>query len=942
MSGRIPRFIIAAVSAVLLAVTAISPALAETGGSYTATVRYYDSVAITYNLYYPSGGVWMGAGDIPLGGAGMAGQIYCADPFVAFHSMASSSWEDTTTDRMDGYVVAAPWAVSGAMKQNGDAVRWLVLNGYRGEYNYRGDDDAESKESVARLQGLYPNIGAIDKTIAVMATKVAVWKVLAGDNFEIVGTSLNADREAAFFALAEAMAADAVNGRATGLAMTGLALTLEEDYGGITEDGGYTYVPLSITARLENSPAGIGALDGVYLTVSGPDSGGITFVSGIGDDGLPVGMIYGTDQEAAYLPGAAFTGGGGVWTGGVYMRVPAGREPDYGDQLTVRAMAMMKDVMLQAGTPVTLVYEGGGIQDWNRVQAFIGAAKEGMSMNLYAEDSLYTGDTRLSGLYVQKLLESPAPTDDGVEFTFAVYSSDDPYFSDFRAGTRLNLTAHPVSGASGADLADNTFTLKNGGIAFIDGLRADRYYWVEEIDTLLEYVVRMYSVSASATGLSSRTEAFRIDDTPTVVFTNTKVRPFIPETPETPEEPETPRTPEPPETPETPETPRTPETPETPVVPRTDIPGTPPPGTPVTPDAHLRVGKVAYAVNAGVDPTRLADVKSETFTFTVEYSDNGTWKPVNLAGRFSSQNELSDRTAGEWGGGALINGGADGRFYLYHYGMAYLELDPSLQYRVVEDAGPNYSSAYGLSENNAPIMSYIPAAYWKEENKGVSVATEAFTLKPGTHYKLIYTNVDVPSHNITISKTVTGSGGDDRLFEFELYITGGALAGAELPESVRLTTDPSEYWAFYVEGENGLALDAGRVDGSVLKLRDGESATVKNLPIGYYMIRELPADGYAAEYGIDGGVLKKSAETEAFLLAADMKVAFVNSAGTFEIPETPETPEIPETPEKPDGGRSPQTGDGRNPFADVMLLLLGAGIIAAAEWYRRSSASLNS
>ncbi|MCL1829293.1 MAG: hypothetical protein FWG32_07335, partial [Oscillospiraceae bacterium] len=62
-------------------------AAADIGPQYTATLQYYDDIQITYTLNYPAGGVWNGAGDIPIGGTGVSSQIYCVDPFVHFHSV---------------------------------------------------------------------------------------------------------------------------------------------------------------------------------------------------------------------------------------------------------------------------------------------------------------------------------------------------------------------------------------------------------------------------------------------------------------------------------------------------------------------------------------------------------------------------------------------------------------------------------------------------------------------------------------------------------------------------------------------------------------------------------------------------------------------------------------------------------------------------------------
>ena len=910
--------------AAVLAAGVASGGFAAGTESYTATVKYYDDVMLTYNLYYPSGGVWMGSGDVPIGGAGISNQIYCADPFVAFHSMASTSWEGTTTDKVSGYVVAAPWAASGAMQQSYDAVRWLVLNGYRGDYL---GDDRESRESVSRLQGLYPNVGVIDKTVALMATKVSIWETLAGDGVEIIRTSLDPGREAAFFALVNELVADASRGRPTGEVMTGFALTIEENKNDIHVEAGFIYIPLTVTALVENSGGGPG-IDAVFLTASGPDTDGVIFVDGADDNAqaLPYGLVYGTDRSAQYIGGGVFSQVGGAleWEGSAYMKVPSNRSPDYGDMLTIRAMAGAEGVSLSPGTPVTLVYGNGGFQDWNYVQAFIGAARDGITSDLYAEASTYTGSTALGGINVQKLLDNSAPTDDDTEFSFAVYYN--PATDDFGAATRLDLEAHPVRSAISVDTSANGshyFTLKNGGQAFIDGLPAEYYYWVVELGPASGYSTPEYSVSgAVAQGRTQaipaaqgfRTGPFRMSGAAaTAVFYNSKSVMHL----------------------------------------NGNTNGNNENGDAGL-NAFLRIGKIAIRLAQGGD--ELINVRGEEFAYTLQYREGpgSDWKPVNLSGRFST-GVSALAPDGEFGGGRVTSA-PNGGFMLNHYGEAYIEIDPAYEYRVIEAANPDYASAYALSiyENGAwTAMTGGPVnAYWKD--RGQERVSDAFRVRPDGFYKMVFTNVDVPSHTLTISKTTSEPGDPEELFQFEIVYTGGGLS-TEVPWTVPLTTDPGVYEAMLITGNDGLSLDGRITDGTVLNLKSGESVSVSDLFSGHYIVRELTGGGYGAFYCINGGSLTEAVggETEGIHLTGATQVDFVNtstgarggldtsgSAGGDDMSDDFDFEDFDSDFDlgdgnMPGGGLSPQTGDERTPRNAVVMLLIGVGCVTAAEIYRR-------
>ena len=311
---------------------------------FTVQLKYYDDVQINYTVRYPNGGIWTGAGDLPIGGdtSGAVSQLYCVDPFVHFHSIAATSWpgpDHVTTDTMADYSVGAPWSISSSLRNQRDAVSWLVTNGYRGDYLA---NDAQSRSSVQRLRALYPTIlsGLDDhsvRRIGLMATKVAIWKVLENDNVVISRTSLPASQSPLLDSLITAMMADArANRAAAGLtvAATKMEARVLEDVGGATTvthtptpgDKVY-YGPLQVEVEVDNALNNDpGALDKVFLSALGVNlstgSGEVRFVTfnsgqvAINFDSptvLPYGSMYGTGAGAQYLSGSFGVGGG---TGG--------------------------------------------------------------------------------------------------------------------------------------------------------------------------------------------------------------------------------------------------------------------------------------------------------------------------------------------------------------------------------------------------------------------------------------------------------------------------------------------------------------------------------------------------------------------------------------------------------------------------------------------------
>ena len=515
------------ISLALVVGTLISSAgLASAAGNNPMRIvlSYYDPIQITYTISYPASSDkdnWTGPEDVPIGGVGVpdpanqfaispyaATQVYCVDPFTAFHSRVGGlggdfQWNTGTggmADTVTGYVSAAPWVMSGAMQTYGAAVGWVATNGYRGTFNYGKTDDAESQASVARLQAMFPTIGTIDKTIAVMATKVAIWKLVAGNSVTVLSTTLdgNPARKATFEALVSGLV-NAANAAATGVPMPGQLTTSSfslqvgpstatPTYDDTSDPNYNLFGPMTVTGTLDNPAAGgdLSGLTDVALTASGLESSGVKFLASMSAaDLLPTGTVPGTAQPAQIVAGSE---SGGVWTSDeFYLAIPKGRMPDRGDALTVNAMAMAPDVPVLEGTPVVFAFADPttGEQNWDTIQAFIGGVTASQSVNLYAEANWYSGGTSEGILRISKTVQNASPQDVGVAFDFKVYYNTS---TDWSTAKALNLTDFPVRGAV-TDTANNTFSLSNGGLAIIAGLPMNvsgtpgysYHYWVEEV-----------------------------------------------------------------------------------------------------------------------------------------------------------------------------------------------------------------------------------------------------------------------------------------------------------------------------------------------------------------------------------------------------------------------------------------------------------------------------
>ena len=870
-------FAVTVLALILLISAAAGSVIADSGDRYRIILRYYDPIQITYGIKYPVGdsrGEWSGPEDVPIGGAGVPGagkyeinpfisaQIYCVDPFTAFHSRVSDhdgsfDWTGgTMADIVYGYVSVAPWNMSGAMQANSGAVRWVAANGYRGQYNYgKPDSDPESVESIRRLNAMYPDIGPIDREIAVMATKVAVWKLVTGDSIKILKTTLDgrASKRETFDALVSALTADSLKSIQPGrepipneASVTVYNVNITEASGASYDEGidaTYDYFgPLSVSAALENAHAGgLSDMERVYLTVSGASSDGVRLVSVKSADpevDLKYGRLFGTDRNERYITGTTGKASGNVWTSDLfYLAIPKNRAPARGDQLTMKAMAMVPNVQVAASTPVVYAFAHEGVQDWNAIQAFIGGASEGAAVDLYAEDSWYTGTTSLGDLYISKQVENARPDNSDRLFTFAVYygsAGDDP--------ARLNLTDYPVLGAFGADREENTFTLKNGGMALIRDLPAVVYggdgdpqyeynYWVEEIglESDQNYGVPRFDVAIGKPQSSVNgyiTESFKLDDsegTPLAYVSVTNTYEINTGT--------------------------------------------------ITLSKRLAGTPADWGVDSGtVFTARVKDVTDTANEYYIrfELQPDGTYKAVGDSGSPTASNDTRE----------LVR-------FTAARPVVLTDLWANRVYRVEETYAENCVTSY---EGNG-------VSFPQSGSMNVAVTNTYDTKKyekPG-------------AYDLRITKTVTGTGSQTQLFEFEVIN--------------KATSVPLSFKSLNDENTIGVAVEIsgspdGRIGGennTVIRLSHGETAMIRELPPGEYIVRELdPGRAYTTTHRVGAGSLVGALETAPFTLSGDITVAFINNIPTETEPRQPYIPYTPVVPNEPNKPNTPEKPDEPN------------------------------
>ncbi|MDR0758029.1 MAG: thioester domain-containing protein, partial [Tannerella sp.] len=280
--------------------------------SYRLIVQYFDSIQIKYIVRHGLDEWWTTIGDVPIGVAkggnndSVTGQIYCIDATVPFHSYSGvkTSWPDgVTTDSVRNYVVATPFQYSDALRTNLDAILWLTVNGYTGH-------------NLTAIQGNYGT--NIDSTIALMATKIAIWHYTNERDFSLASTSLDTKdpaRAAVMRQLVDALIRDAKVGATTFASLNvSIAKSTSPAAGffpitlGPPEPVGdyyYYYGPFVVNESVSNG-SGTFKLDSIFLSVGGVASEGVKFVKnsyGTPSTNIPLSEadMYGTSQKQPYV-----------------------------------------------------------------------------------------------------------------------------------------------------------------------------------------------------------------------------------------------------------------------------------------------------------------------------------------------------------------------------------------------------------------------------------------------------------------------------------------------------------------------------------------------------------------------------------------------------------------------------------------------------------------
>ena len=911
-NSHITRFISVLLVIIILAAGMQTTMLAQgqVFPPYTMTLRFTDDIQITYTYDYPSRGVWTRAEDVPIGGTEISSQVYCVDPFVAFHSRVtdlggSSGFEAktwSTVDTVTGYVDGALWAYSGTYNREVEAVKWIVANGYRGNFLAH---DADSRASVARLQDM-SGIADIDETVALMATKVSIWKILAGDSVTVASTSIDGPagtsaRREAFDALVAFLVDAAVSGGGFPgeTAVTSFSISLDigsyEQKNQSSGDGFDYYGPVTVNAELLNYTGSPDEIK-VFLTAVGFDSGAISFVNTT-FGALAEDEICGTNTPAPYVTVGNGSAGGG--TAEFFLKVDPSIRNDAdpsGDNITIKAMAVAEHTGLVKGTPVTYIFADDDVQNWDMIQAFAGAAGSDAYANLFADAVVNTGSTPeipvipeedipsreqpgRGQLYVAKTVDNATPLDKDTLFTFQVYrGSNDGAGDSPNPGDLLNLSKFPVYGAFSVNYSTNEFTLKNGGMAYIDGLPVDDnvYYRVAEVNIPAEFNINepkyTIDISPESQGLTtgSITIPFRIDvdfETAMATFHNSR---------------------------------------------KTTNENEPVEG------AYLWVGKAA------LDSLVLGHhISNAVFEFTLEYSDdNGlTWAPVAL-----DKTVIDDPAK-------IVSDGKDGRFCLKTTEAAYFELNPACIYRVAEkDPGPeyayiSYALRYYYLDNKEFITEKTDFLKWNDmyanASKDLTVGGITFGENNDYFYRLAFGNYAIGQHDLTFGKIVDGEAPEDEMFKFQFEYMGytgfddnGNPVGDQVPLLLLPLSVTPAPGMFVVEGvaADRISTDSNGLP-SVLALKAGETVTIRNLMEASYTIRELTT-GYVASFSVgdngnngtvggnggNGGAYSNAVRGVAVInLTSDLSVVYKNS----KTPEQPEQPDQPDQPGQPDQPNQP-------------------------------------
>ncbi|MDR2672208.1 MAG: thioester domain-containing protein [Coriobacteriales bacterium] len=532
--------------------------------SYTAVVKYYDNIQMKYIVQHGIDEWWTTTGDIPIGGftdpsqpgVQLIDQAYCVDATVAFHSSddTSTTWPaGVTTDTAPGYVVVSPLAVSDSVRANLPSLYWLAVNGFRGERGTTNNNLADIQAAYANLESQYGT--QIDETIAIMATKAAIWRY-TDPTFALLSTSLTADPEnptpteharyQLMIALMRALVNDARTGGPT-LTATTLEVVFYDKEAAFTEEyGSYYYGPITATDVVSNAGGSTGTPDNIYLSISGQYASDITFVNAAGPTAvaLPEAEAYGsTDKEPYVASGDSF-----------YLKIPADSKAliDAGQPnvnfryIALHGLGKAADVTY-SDTPAIMAYQNPasatGEQSWSYVQAFIGFVNN-MQASLYGQGHLFiNGSDAAATIDVNKLVLGATDLVDAGSFVLTL----EVYDNNLGKWVRVPLiptdsTADPsgnITGASGLVNAspDGVFSLACDDTAHIYNLPLGNYRISEQ--TSVDGYTAVHQLDSYDPEPGFEAEAILSPQVAghNVSFTNTILpKPVVPDTPGTPDD----------------------------------------------------------------------------------------------------------------------------------------------------------------------------------------------------------------------------------------------------------------------------------------------------------------------------------------------------------------------------------------------------------------------
>jgi hypothetical protein len=552
-------------------VLALSPQRAEAAGpdkAYTAEVKYYDSIQMKYIVQHGIDDFWTTTGDIPIGGFVDGGtgfslidQAYCVDAKVVFHgsSETTTTWPSgVTTDTTPGYVVASPLAVSDSVRANLPSLYWLAVNGFRGE---RGGTNnlADIRAAYAGLETKYGT--PIDETIAIMATKAAVWRY-TDPTFALLSTSLVPDpanptpqQQARYELMVELMRELVADARTGGSTLVTTTLEVTFDNGGATfmhdtADHRYFYGPIRANELVSNAGGSTGLPQEIYLTASGMYASDVSFVTTASPfavvTALPAATMHGSDETALYVAdGDTF-----------YLMVDENSHAlmnPHTSQVAFQYLALhgfgkATDVVYN-GTPAIMAWQdpSTGEQDWEHVQAFIGFVNN-MEASLYGEGHLLLkGNNDNASISLEKKVLGATDIVNAGSFVFTL----EVYDNSLNGWVPVPLIpgTTPTSnivGASGLDAVSpsGVFSLADGDTVTISGLPLGRYRVSEQSSVDGYTAIHQLTSSSAAEGFAAEVVLDLQAASRGITFTNT-LTPRTPEVPDEPEEPDIPETPVP-------------------------------------------------------------------------------------------------------------------------------------------------------------------------------------------------------------------------------------------------------------------------------------------------------------------------------------------------------------------------------------------------------------